>query len=159
MLEHYKFSEREESFTYQFTSEGSKGKITKIVRFRKFSNADYFHFGFGDWNEELKMTNSSKNIPFLDPFEGFITFPAKYADAVEMYINVPIPGRQPLTALEKIATLLQEIECVNKHIGYYQKEEKPEQVAFFANIKKTFVSLLIQIMQEQYQIDFLRQAA
>lgn len=54
MLAHYKISEDKAEFTYQFISEGTKGQIKKIVRFVKIGKANYFQFGFGDWNEEIQ---------------------------------------------------------------------------------------------------------
>ncbi len=52
MLEHYDFFENKEEFTYQFVSLGAKGTVKKVVKFVKIGKANYFHFGFGDWDEK-----------------------------------------------------------------------------------------------------------
>ncbi|MEY4904223.1 MAG: hypothetical protein RLZZ292_2038 [Bacteroidota bacterium] len=66
MLNHYEIFEDKEEFTYQFISVGTKGEIKKIVRFVKIGKNNYFHFGFGDWNEDNnevddKITTDNKD--------------------------------------------------------------------------------------------------
>ncbi len=38
---------------YEFYSEGPKGKIKKVIQYRRFDNTDQnlFNLGFGDWIE------------------------------------------------------------------------------------------------------------
>ena len=40
-----------------FYSEGSKGRIIKVVRFKKVGDSPYYHLGFGDLNEEDNSIN------------------------------------------------------------------------------------------------------
>ena len=54
-LECYEYQRRYAFREYEFYSEGPKGRIRKIVRFRPFSINGFpcYNLGFGDWNETL----------------------------------------------------------------------------------------------------------
>ena len=52
MLEHYTIINNDAEYVYEFISVGDKGRIRKIVRFLKFRETNYFHFGFADFQEE-----------------------------------------------------------------------------------------------------------
>ena len=52
MLEHYTITNNDSEFIYEFYSVGDKGSIRKIVRFLKFRDSNYYHFGFADFKED-----------------------------------------------------------------------------------------------------------
>jgi hypothetical protein len=43
---------------YEFYSEGSRGRIKKVILYEKIGN-NLFNLGFGDWNEELQRLDDS----------------------------------------------------------------------------------------------------
>lgn len=52
--EKYSFNKLPEEFYYEFFSEGPKGTIKKVVRYRLIQEhpSRIYNLGFGDWNEE-----------------------------------------------------------------------------------------------------------
>lgn len=51
MIDHYEITKSVENYTYEFESIGKRGKIRKIVKFIRVGTLEYFHFGFGDLDE------------------------------------------------------------------------------------------------------------
>ena len=51
-LEHYEVEISEQEFTFEFDSEGPKGRIRKMIQFSPFENENIFNLGFGDKNLE-----------------------------------------------------------------------------------------------------------
>jgi hypothetical protein len=51
--ERYSFKKIPEEFYYEFFSEGPKGKIKKLVRYKLIddSEQEIYNLSFGDWNE------------------------------------------------------------------------------------------------------------
>jgi hypothetical protein len=47
-----------EKHLYEFFSEGSMGRIRKVILYEKLGD-DFFNLGFGDWNEALQQTDDS----------------------------------------------------------------------------------------------------
>lgn len=65
-LEIYPFIKRNETYYYEFYSEGPKGKIKKVVEFYRLQEYEQkvFNLSFGDWNEntnEVSDRNTSNN--------------------------------------------------------------------------------------------------
>lgn len=59
-LDRYEYSWDNKWLGFEFYSEGPKGKIKKVVRFRKVNvepGATYFNLGFGDWNEKKQRVD------------------------------------------------------------------------------------------------------
>jgi hypothetical protein len=71
-LDHYYFTTTDTSLKYIFTSEGPKGRITKVVQFRLI-NQEYnvYNLAFGDWNadtdviDDLVVTNNNDRDKIL----------------------------------------------------------------------------------------------
>lgn len=59
--ERYTFLKVPEIYYYEFFSEGPKGKIKKVVRYRLIEDSEYpiYNLAFGDWDEE---TNDIKDL-------------------------------------------------------------------------------------------------
>ncbi len=105
--------------------------------------------------DNLKITYN----PALDKYKDVILFPSKYQSAVEVIINVPLPGEKPLLPVQKITILLEEIERVNQHIELYKIENNQPKVVQFLTMKESFVELLQQIMNKSFQVSFYKNAA
>ena len=54
--EQYEFLPFESLFYFEFYSDGPKGKIKKMVRFKliNIGGIDYYNLSFGDWDEDKK---------------------------------------------------------------------------------------------------------
>ena len=59
MIDHYEITKSIENYTYEFDSTGQRGKIRKIVKFIKVGKLDYFHFGFGDLDDNTGIVDDS----------------------------------------------------------------------------------------------------
>lgn len=55
----YTFIKVPEIYFYEFFSEGPKGKIKKVVRYRLIEDATFpiYNLGFGDWDEDTNDIN------------------------------------------------------------------------------------------------------
>jgi hypothetical protein len=53
----YLYKSEELFLVYQFTSEGSKGQIKKVVEYTKTTTTNVYNLGFGDYNETTNSIN------------------------------------------------------------------------------------------------------
>ncbi len=51
-LDEYPLDASEDPFTYEFTSDGSKGSIRKVIQFSRMGGSEIYNLGFGDLNSE-----------------------------------------------------------------------------------------------------------
>lgn len=64
-LEHYKVETSGQAFTFEFDSEGSKGRIRKVIQFVPLAGESVFNLGFGDKSlktgdfDDLSVTNNN----------------------------------------------------------------------------------------------------
>lgn len=65
--EKYSFNKLPEEFYYEFFSEGPKGTIKKVVRYRLIQEhpSRIYNIGFGDWNEERVWRYYHQNFYLL----------------------------------------------------------------------------------------------
>ena len=67
----YLYKSEEQLFFFEFISEGSKGRIKKIVQYSETSTKNVFNLGFGDFDEEtngindLSVTNNGDSLKVL----------------------------------------------------------------------------------------------
>lgn len=55
-LDRYRVTSVKESTTYEFFSEGPKGRIRKIVKYQH-AGGELYNLAFGDWDDENKRIN------------------------------------------------------------------------------------------------------
>ena len=84
----YNYRSEEEMFFYEFSSEGPRGSVKKIVQYSKTSTENVFNLGFGDYNEELKsiddlsVTNNGDSLKVLATVASTVyAFTNKYPNA------------------------------------------------------------------------------
>ena len=84
----YNYRSEEEMFYYEFSSEGPRGSIKKIVEYSKTSTENVFNLGFGDYDEELKsiddlyVTNNGNSLKVLATVASTVyAFTNKYPNA------------------------------------------------------------------------------
>lgn len=89
-MKHNKYlSEADDAFLYfQFTSEGPKGLVPKIVTYSKTEIENLYNLGFGDYNpltesmDDLSVTNNGDSAKVLATVaETVYTFTKKYPKA------------------------------------------------------------------------------
>jgi hypothetical protein len=73
--ERYTFIRLPEIYYYEFFSEGPKGKIKKVVRYRLIEDATYpiYNLGFGDWDEDTNDINDLITTNNLDQQKVLLT--------------------------------------------------------------------------------------
>jgi len=49
-LDHYKLKAEQDFTTFEFSSEGPKGKIIKVVQFQQIEESNVYNLAFGDFN-------------------------------------------------------------------------------------------------------------
>lgn len=84
----YSYKSEELFLIYQFTSEGSKGQIKKVVEYTKTTTANVYNLGFGDYNaatnsiNDLIITNNGDSLKVLATVASTVfTFTKEYPNA------------------------------------------------------------------------------
>ena len=87
--------------TYEFWSEGSKGRIRKIIRFQRLE-IELYNLGFGDWNEKVqgvddrvRSNNNDKDRVLATVAAAVIEFMKYHPEAV-IYAKGTTPARTRL---------------------------------------------------------------
>ena len=79
-------------WTYEFYSEGPKGKIKKVIQFTRY-NADgrtSFNLGFGDWDDEKKMVDDLIITDNKDSLKVLATVARSVMAFTDIYSNALI---------------------------------------------------------------------
>lgn len=88
--EKYSFNKLSEEYYYEFFSEGPKGTIKKVVRFRLIQELPtrMYNLGFGDWNEEkgdvddmVATNNQDRQIVLATIADTVLDFTSSHPDA------------------------------------------------------------------------------
>lgn len=88
--EKYSFNKLPEEYYYEFFSEGPKGTIKKVVRFRLIQELStrMYNLGFGDWNEEkgdvddmVATNNQDRQIVLATIADTVLDFTSSHPDA------------------------------------------------------------------------------
>ena len=84
----YEYEAEEELFFYEFTSEGPKGSIKKLVEYSKTSVENVYNLAFGDYDEvkggidDKSITNNGDSQKVLATVASTVyAFTGKYPDA------------------------------------------------------------------------------
>lgn len=130
--EKYCFNKLAEEHYYEFFSEGPKGKIKKVIRYRliqEFPN-HIFNLGFGDWSEEkeeiddmVATNNQDRQKVLATVADTVLDFTSTYPDAF-VFARGSTPGRTRLYQMG-IATFFDEIGSLFSITAYYNGEWKP----------------------------------
>lgn len=81
---------------YQFLSEGSIGRIRKVVLYESLGH-NYFNLAFGDWNEELRKIDDSRRTNNGDRDKVLATVAFTALDFTNQFPNarIAIEGSTP----------------------------------------------------------------
>src|SRR5690349_17933859 len=83
--ERYTFIKVPEIYYYEFFSEGPKGKIKKVVRYRLIEDAyPIYNLGFGDWDEDTNDINDMTTTNNHDHQKVLLTV----ADTIINFIQI-----------------------------------------------------------------------
>jgi hypothetical protein len=84
----YKYRSEELMLLYEFTSEGPKGLIKKLVEYTQTSAENVYNLGFGDYDEitkeinDLSVTNNGDSLKVLSTVASTVyAFTEKYPKA------------------------------------------------------------------------------
>ena len=100
----YDFKMSEQLWSYEFYSEGPKGKIRKIVQFIPFhmEGLNCFNLGFGDWDDENKLFDDLIITDNKDSLKVLVTvaqtvleFTNSFPDAI-VHVKGSTPSRTRL---------------------------------------------------------------
>ena len=119
--------------TFEFVSEGKKGKIRKIIRYSKYGQSGLFNLGFGDKIGETDkfddkiVTNNGDGEKVLATVASTIPrFFDEYPEAV-IYVRGSSPSRTRLyrmsisNALDEITKIYDVLGSFNGHWEHFQE--------------------------------------
>lgn len=133
--EKYQFHKLPEIFYYEFQSEGPKGVVKKVVRYRLIEESPVriFNLGFGDWDNETENINDRVNTNNQDRHkilatvaDTVIDFTENHPDAF-VFAQGSTSSRTRLYQMgiaafyDKIATLFTVIGYINGHWRPFEK--------------------------------------
>jgi hypothetical protein len=103
-LETYEYLTDDNHLDFEFYSEGPKGKIRKIVRYRPGNSGGitYFNLGFGDWNpatdkiDDLVVTNNRDKLKVLATIALTVLDFTQYFPDAPIYVRGSTPSRTRL---------------------------------------------------------------
>lgn len=124
-LVHYSFNTNGSYLDFEFESEGSKGKITKVVRFspQNANGITYFNLGFGDMNpdtgniDDLSKSNNGDRDKILATIAHIVLVFTEHFPDVMVYAQGSTAARTRLYQIG-IATHFDEIEQVLDVYGF-----------------------------------------
>lgn len=131
-LQGYNYKTNDSFLDFEFTSEGPKGVIKKIVRFSPMNagGTTYFNLGFGDWNNSKKriddkaISNNHDRDKILATIATVVLeFTARFPD-VWIYAEGSTPARTRLYQMG-IAAHWMEIEPLLHVYGYSRGKWQP----------------------------------
>ncbi|MEI9917663.1 MAG: hypothetical protein WDO14_02550 [Bacteroidota bacterium] len=128
----YEFITSESHLTFEFQSDGPKGKIKKIVNFRPYNvnGRTYFNLAFGDWNEESARLDDMAVSNNHDTSKILATVAAIALKITEYFPDIAVAASgssQARTRLYQMAISanLNEIEKALDVYGWYQGSWEP----------------------------------
>mgnify|MGYP000253537726 CR=1 FL=1 len=84
----YEYKADEDLFHYEFTSNGIKGKIKKVVEYSKMNVPNFYNLAFGDYDEQKQeiddtsVTNNGDSLKILATVASTVyAFTGKYPNA------------------------------------------------------------------------------
>jgi hypothetical protein len=127
--EKYSFNRLPEEYYYEFFSEGPKGNIKKIVRYRLIEEAPnrIYNLGFGDWDDELEDVNDKIATNNKDRQKVLVTVAdtvldfTKYNPGASVFAQGSTAARTRLYQMG-IAAFLAEIGADFTVLAYYNGE-------------------------------------
>ncbi|HET6254914.1 MAG TPA: hypothetical protein VFE32_12610 [Puia sp.] len=128
----YKYVKIPEEFYYEFFSEGPKGKIKKLVRYKLISaSPDHiFNLSFGDWNEKtfdaddsITTNNKDRQKVLATVADTVFDFTQLHPEAF-IFVQGSTPSRTRLYQMG-ISAFWEEIGGLFRVIGYVNGDWKP----------------------------------
>jgi hypothetical protein len=128
----YSFAKIPEEFYYEFFSEGPKGNIKKVVRYRLIegSAGNIYNLGFGDWNDETGDIDYHVNTNNADSQKVLITVADTVLDFIQhhpeaiIFIQGSTASRTRLYQME-ISTFWENIHKLFVIVGYVNDDWRP----------------------------------
>lgn len=133
-LEKYTFTTDEGRFSYEFYSEGPKGRIKKAVQFGRFKHlgSETYNLGFGDWNDreeriddQISTNNGDRDKVLATVGAIVLHFMMKYPH-VNIFATGNTKSRNRLYRVG-IARVFEEISQLYNIYGYSNGEWLPFQ--------------------------------
>jgi hypothetical protein len=128
----YEYNKIPEELYYEFFSEGPKGKIKKLVRYKLISEPpDYiFNLSFGDWNEKTFDADDSITTNNKDRQKVFATVADTVLDFTQLHPEAFIFAQGSTLSRTRlyqmgISAFWEEIGGLFRVIGYVNGEWKP----------------------------------
>ena len=124
-LDTYNYKTHESILSFEFYSEGPKGRVKKIVRFspQNSNGITYFSLGFGDWNEDLDqvddrtITNNQDRDKILATVASTVLdFTRQFPDVI-VYARGSTPARTRLYQIS-LAINWEEIDRILQVYGF-----------------------------------------
>jgi hypothetical protein len=140
-LDHYKFDADSKLLSFEFISEGPKGRIKKIIQFTKltapYSTEPIYNLGFGDYNEakgkidDLVVSNNGDSEKILATVAaGVILFLEMYPNA-QVFAQGSTPSRTRFYImgisknLNEIKNVLEILGAISENEWEFFKENRP----------------------------------
>ncbi len=131
-LEKYALLVNTDHRSYEFYSEGPRGRIKKVVQYRQLKNLNekVFNLGFGDWDEKDQKVNDKVTSNNKDRQKILKTVAATVLDFTKHYPDATIyaegatPSRTRLYQMS-IATFWEEISEIFDTYGFRNGEWEP----------------------------------
>jgi len=130
--EKYSFNRLPESYYYEFFSEGPKGKIKKVVRYRLIEESPnpIYNLGFGDWDNELSDVDDRITTNNLDRQKVLATVADTVLDFTKLHPNALVFAQGSTYSRTRlyqmgISAFWEEIGILFDLEGYYKGEWEP----------------------------------
>jgi hypothetical protein len=128
----YEYKKIAEEFYYEFFSEGPKGKIKKIVRYKLISESpdNIFNLSFGDWNEKTFDADDSITTDNKDRQKVLATVGDTVLDFTQLHPEAFIFAQGSTLSRTRlyqmgISAFWEEIGSLFRVIGYVNEQWKP----------------------------------
>lgn len=102
-LDHYTFISSDTSLKYTFTSEGSQGKISKVVQFKLIDEQyNVYNLAFGDWDskteviDDLAVTNNNDRNKILATLASIVVHFSNQFPSALVFAQGSTPARTRL---------------------------------------------------------------
>ena len=146
-FDRYEYFANNDFLSYEFFSEGPKGKIKKIIRFtpRNAGGITYFNLGFGDWNEEKKRIDDLVVTDNQDRQKILATIGSAVLDFTALFPDVLVYAKGSTAARSRlyqmgISANLSEIQSLLHVFGFidnaWKKFEKGLNYDAFLVLRK-----------------------
>lgn len=132
--ERYSFTKIPEEFYYEFFSEGPKGKVRKLVRYKRIEEepTEIYNLSFGDWDEAAGDADDSTKTNNHDRQKVLATVADTILDFTDLHPEAAIFAQGSTVSRTRlyqmgISSFWAEIDLLFLVIGYLNDEWIPFQ--------------------------------